>query len=132
MNNDDFSIDRTGKRFRRTRVGSALEQTIIVEAKSCLKGIIALADISIVVNRWVVTGLTRLQIVNSLLEIEETKSSDSDNKELNKHWIQRDKKDLKNSKQQICVIITPFRQRQYNLLLYRQLGELFWGGQFAK
>ena len=132
MNNDNFSIDRTGKRFFRTRVDSALEETIIVEVKSCLKGIIALADISIVVNRWVVTGLMRLEIVNSLLEIEETKSSDSDNKELNKHWIQRDKKDLKNSKQQICVIITPFRRRQYNLLLYGQLGELFWGDQFAK
>ena len=61
------------------------------------------------VNRWVITGLMRSQIVNSLLEITDMKNCDSDNNELNKHQIQRDKKDLENLKKYISATINPFK-----------------------
>ena len=76
-----------------------LKQTIDVGAKSYLKGIIPFTDVSFVANRWVFTKSMRSQIANRLLEIVDMKNYDSGNKELNKHRIQRDKKDLKNLKQ---------------------------------
>ena len=77
-----FSINRTGQPF--SRVG-------IDVAKSRLKGIVSFADVSIAVNRWIITGSMRSQIVNSLLELADLKSYNSD-KELNKPRMERDKK----------------------------------------
>ena len=77
----------------------ALEQTINAEAKSRLKDIIAFSDASTAVNKWAVTGSMKSQIANSLLEIADIKGYDSGNKELYKHQIQRDKKDIENLRQ---------------------------------
>ena len=82
----------------------ALEQTINAKSKSRLKSIIAFADVSTVVNRFVAIGSMRSQILNSLLEIADMKNDDSNNKELNKHL----EKDLENLKQQICANINSF------------------------
>ena len=49
-----FSINRTEKSFASVPVDIALEQTINANAKSRLKGIMAFADISTAVNRWIV------------------------------------------------------------------------------
>ena len=45
-----FSVNRTGKSFASVSVDMALEQTISANAKSWLKGIMAFAGISTVVN----------------------------------------------------------------------------------
>ena len=78
-----------GRPFLRVGINMALEQTINAEAKSRLKGIVSFADVPTAVNRWIVTGSMRSQIVNSLLEVADLKSYNSDNKELNKE-IERD------------------------------------------
>lgn len=102
-----FAIYRTG---RRVGIDMALEQTINAEAKSRLKGVVAFADISTAVNRWIVTGSMRSQIVNSLLEVADLKSYNSDNKELNKPRMERDKKDLEKIKEYICSTTNPFQK----------------------
>ena len=51
-----FSINRTEKSFASVPVDIALEQTINANAKSRLKGIMAFANISTAVNRWIVTA----------------------------------------------------------------------------
>ena len=88
----------------------ALEQTMNVEAKSRLKGFVAFADISTAVNRWIVTGSMRSQIVNSLLEVTDLKSYNSDNKELNKPRMERDNKDVDKIKEFICATTNPFKK----------------------
>ena len=52
-----FSINRTEKSFASVPVDITLEQTINAKAKSRLKGIMAFANISTAVNRWIVAGL---------------------------------------------------------------------------
>ena len=79
-----FSMNRSGKPFSGVGVDMALEQTINAEAKSCLRGIIPYADVSTAVNRWIVTGAMRSQIVNHLLEMADLKNYHADNKELTK------------------------------------------------
>ena len=86
----------------------ALEQTINADAKSRLKGIMAYADVSSAVNRWMVTGCMRTQIVNSLLESTDLKKYNADNKELNKPRMERDKADLEQLKNIITSTINPF------------------------
>ena len=86
----------------------SLEQTINAEAKSCLRGIIPYADVSTAVNRWIVTGAMRSQIINRLLEMEDLKNYHADNKELTKPRMGRDKKDLDQIKEAICATINPF------------------------
>ena len=51
-----FSINRTRKSFASGPVDIALEQGINANAKSWLKGIMAFADISTAVNRWIVAA----------------------------------------------------------------------------
>ena len=51
-----FSINRTEKSFASVPVDIALEQTINAKAKSWLKGIMAFANISTAVNRWIVAA----------------------------------------------------------------------------
>ena len=86
----------------------ALEQTINADAKSRLKGIMAYADVSSAVNRWMVTGCMRTQIVNSLPESADLKNYNADNKELNKPRMERDKADLEQLKNIITSTINPF------------------------
>ena len=104
-----FSVNRTGKVFSSVGVDMALEETINAEAKSRLKGIIAFADISTAVNRWVVTGSMRSQIVNRLLETVDMKIYDSGNKEQSKARLEKDKKDLEKIKDEICATTNPFQ-----------------------
>ena len=54
-----FSINRTERSFASVPVDIALEQTINANAKSWLKGIMAFADISTAVNRWIVAASFR-------------------------------------------------------------------------
>ena len=51
-----FSVNKTIKSFASVPVDMALEQTINANAKSWLKGIMAFADISTAVNRWIVAA----------------------------------------------------------------------------
>ena len=103
-----FSINRTGRPFSRVGIDMALEQTI--NAKSRLKGIVSFADVSTAVNRWIVTGSMRSQIINNLLEVADLKSYNSDNKELNKPRMERDKKMLRKLKN--IYVILPIRSRK--------------------
>ena len=52
-----FSVNRIGKLFASVPVDIALEQTINENEKSQLEGIMAFADISTAVNRWIMTCL---------------------------------------------------------------------------
>ena len=67
LKNDAFSVNRTGKLFSRVAVNMALEQTINVEAKNCLKGIMAFVNINSTVNRWQVTSSRKTQIKKTFL-----------------------------------------------------------------
>ena len=58
-----FSVNRIGNVFSSVSVDMALEQTINSDAKSCLKGIIAFADVSAAVNRCYIKVSMRSQIV---------------------------------------------------------------------
>ena len=53
---EGFSINKTRKLFGSGPIDIALEQAINANAKSWLKGIMAFADRSAAVNRWVVTA----------------------------------------------------------------------------
>ena len=63
-----FSINRTRKSFASVAVDIALEQWINANAKSWLKGIMAFADISAGVNRWIVTTSMKIEILNAVLD----------------------------------------------------------------
>ena len=108
LENGGFSINRSGKTLARTGIDMTLEQTINAEAKSRLKGIIPFADVSTAVNRWMVTGSTRTEVVNRLLEITELSSKTSDSKELNIPRKARDKEDLGKLKKSIYETVNPF------------------------
>ena len=67
------------------------------------QGIDPYADIATAVNRWIFTESTRSQIVNSLLDVADLKSYDSDNKELNKPRREKDKKDVEKIKRRVTT-----------------------------
>ena len=67
LQNGGFSVNRSGQNFANVGVDMALEQTINAEAKSRLKGVMAYADVSTAVNRWVITNAMRNELVNTLL-----------------------------------------------------------------
>ena len=73
-------------------VDMGLEQTINADAKNRLKGIMPYADISSAVNRWMVTGAMRAEIINELLEVADMKNTDAGNKDLNQPRMEKDKK----------------------------------------
>ena len=81
-------------------------------------GVVAFADISTAVNRWIVTGSMRSQIVNSLLEVADLKSYNSDNKELNKPRMERDKKVVEKIKEYICSTTNPFKKSVHKDVLF--------------
>ena len=111
-----FSINRTGRPFSCVGIDMALEQTINAEAKRCLKGIVSFTDVSTAVNRWIVTGPMRSQIVNCLLE-----SYNSDNKELNKLRWKEIKKDVEKIKEYICSTTNLFKEMLF--LILRQVNK---------
>ena len=106
LNNDAFSVNRTGKPFSRVAVDMALEQKINAEAKSRLKGIMAFADINSVVNRWQVTSSMKTQVKSQ--EITEIKNSNAETKGLNHPRIDRDHQDLQALTNIINSTINPF------------------------
>ena len=65
---EGFSVNRTGKSFASVPVDMALKQTISANAESRLKGIMAFADISTAVNRWIVTASIKSKILNAVLD----------------------------------------------------------------
>lgn len=87
-----FSINRKGNPFTQVGVDMGLEQTINADAKNRLKGIMPYADISSAVNRWMVTGAMRAEIINELLEVADMKNTDAGNKDLNQPRMEKDKK----------------------------------------
>ena len=64
LRNDEFTINRTGNPFGNVGVDMVLEQTINTEAKNELKVIMAYADISTAVNRWITTNSMRSNLVS--------------------------------------------------------------------
>ena len=64
LRNDGFTINRTGNPFGNVGVDMVLEQTINTEAKNELKVIMAYADISTAVNRWITTNSMRSNLVS--------------------------------------------------------------------
>ena len=77
-----FSVNGTGKSFTSVPVDMALEQQINSNAKSRLKGIMAFVDISIAVNRWVVTASMKSKILNAVLDYADMNISYDESKEL--------------------------------------------------
>ena len=108
LKNGAFSVNRTGKLFSRAAVDMALEQTINVEAKNCLKGIMAFANINSTVNRWQVTSSMKTRIKKNLLEMTEIKNYNAEIKELNNPRIERDHQDLQALTNIINSTINPF------------------------
>ena len=81
--NGVFFVNRSGKAFSRVAADMALEQTINAEAKNCLKGIVAFADINSAVNKWQVTSSMKTRVITNLLEMTEIKNYNAETKELN-------------------------------------------------
>ena len=71
-----------------------LEETINVEAKNRLKGIMAFPYINAAVNRWQVTSSMKTQIIKSRLEMTEIKNYNAETKEINHRRIEKDHQDL--------------------------------------
>ena len=70
LRNDGFTINRTGNLFGNVGVDMALEQTINAEAKKYrLKRIMAYADISTALNRWITINSIRSESVSQVLKI---------------------------------------------------------------
>ena len=89
-----FSVNGTGKPFSRVAVDMTLEQTINVEAKIHLKGVMAFPNIILAVNRWQVTNGMKTKIIRSLLEMAEIKNYNAEMKELNHPRIERNHQDM--------------------------------------
>ena len=77
-----FSVNRTRKSFASVPVDMALEQTINANAKNSLKGIMAFADISTAVNRWIVTASMKSKKLNAVLDYTDKNISYDESKEL--------------------------------------------------
>ena len=89
-------MSRTGNVFAEVDVDMALEQTLNASAKNRLQGIMNFADVSVAVNRWIVTASMKTQLINAVLEKVDMKNIYSENKETRNSRIERDNNDLKN------------------------------------
>ena len=116
LKNSAFSENRTGKPFSRVAVDMALEQAIITEAKNCLEGVMAFADINSAINRWQVTSRMKIKIIKSFLEMTKIKNYNAETKELNHSRIERDHQDLQALTNIINSTINPFLQRLTKIL----------------
>lgn len=66
---DFFFINRIRSTFAGVPVHFSLKKTLNAHAKSCLKGVIAYADINSGVNRWHLRNAMRSETTNALLKI---------------------------------------------------------------
>ena len=88
-------MNRTGNVFAEVDVDMALEQTLNASAKNRLQGIMNFADVSVAVNRWIVTASMKTQLINAVLEKVDMKNINSKNKETRNSRIKRDNNDLR-------------------------------------
>ena len=89
-----FSVNRTRQSFASVPVDMALEQTINANAKNSLKGIMAFADISTAVNRWIVTTSMKSKILNTVLDYADKNISYDESKELRASRIRAEQNHL--------------------------------------
>ena len=89
-----FSVSRTRQSFASVPVDMALEQTINANAKNSLKGIMAFADISTAVNRWIVTTSMKSKILNAVLDYADKNISYEESKELRASRIRAEQNHL--------------------------------------
>ena len=106
-----FSVNRTGKSFASVPVDMALEQTIDANAKSRLKGIMAFADISTAVNRWIVTASMKSKILNAFLDYADKNISYDESKELHAFRIRAEQNHLSKLKKVIKATVNPFSKQ---------------------
>ena len=88
-------MNRTGNVFSEVGVDMAQEQTLNASAKNRLQGIMNFADVSVAVNRWIVTASMKTQLINAVLEKVDMKNINSKNKETRNSRIERDNNDLR-------------------------------------
>ena len=98
-------MNRTGNVFAEVGIDMALEQTLNASAKNRLQGIMNFADVSVAVNRWIVTASMKAQLINAVLEKVDMKNINSENKETRNSRIERDNNDLKKLKNAITSTI---------------------------
>ena len=72
----------------------AFEQTINANEKSWLKGIMAFAEISTAVNRWIVTASMKSKILNAVLDYADMNISYDESKELSASRIRAEQNHL--------------------------------------
>ena len=106
-----FSVNRTGKSFTSAPVDMALEQQINSNAKSRLKGIMAFADISTAVNRWIVTASMKSKILNAVLDYADMNISYDESKELRASRIRAEQNHLSKLKNVIKATVNPFSKQ---------------------
>ena len=98
-------MNRTGNVFAEVGIDMALEQTLNASTKNRLQGIMNFADVSVAVNRWIVTASMKAQLINAVLEKVDMKNINSENKETRNSRIERDNNDLKKLKNAITSTI---------------------------
>ena len=118
LHNGGFSVNRTGNSFSRFGVDMVLEEKIKAEAKSRLKCIMAYADIVSAINRWVVTNSVRNQLVNSLLDLVDSKYTTDGNKKLRQSQTEKNKYDLENIKSLLRSTLNPFSCKTDKYVLF--------------
>ena len=106
--NGAFSVSRTGNQFAGVGTDMALEQTINAHANSRLKGVMQYADVSMAVNRWLVTSSMKTKMMNSLLEYADIKSKTDMCKDLCPSMIERGNKTLRELRTVIKDTSNPF------------------------
>ena len=98
-------MNRTGNVFAEVGIDMVLEQTLNASTKNRLQGIMNFADVSVAVNRWIVTASMKAQLIHAVLEKVEMKNINSENKETRNSRIERDNNDLKKLKNAITSTI---------------------------
>ena len=117
-----FSINRIRKLFASVPVDIALEQTINENAKSRLEGIMAFADISTAVNRWIVTASMKSKILNAVLDCADMKISYDESKELRASRIRAEQNHLSKLKKVIKATVYPFSKQLKDFLFSIKTG----------
>ena len=87
----------------------ALEQTINGSAKNRLWDLTNFA-VSTAVNKWIVTASMKTQLITAVLEKEDIKNINSENKEMRNSRIERDSNDLKKLKSAITSTVNSFKK----------------------
>ena len=117
-----FSVNRIGKLFASVPVDIALEQTINENEKSRLEGIMAFADISTVVNRWIVTASMKSKILNAVFDCADMNISYDESKELRASRIRAEQNHLIKLKKVIKATVNPFSKQLKDFLFNIKTG----------